>query len=65
MAKRLAEGETRITNLPMEATMTERMVLGIHFIDISKKGEVVASVRVKDYTHWEHAFDAVMDKAGL
>lgn len=64
-SKRLAEGETRNTDLPTEARMVERMVLGIHFIDIEKKGKVVATVRVKDYPHWESAFDAVMDKAGL
>lgn len=62
---RLAEGETRRTDLPMDAVMIERMIMGIHFIDIERKGEVAATVRVKDYTHWQSAFDAVMDKAGL
>lgn len=68
MAKqRLAEGETRVTDLPCpgEAVMNERMVLGVHYLDIEKKGKLASSVRVKDYPHWQSAFDAAMDKAGL
>lgn len=64
-AKRLNEGETKKTDLPMGATMIERMVHGKHFIDIVVKGVTKSSVVVNNYTHWEIAFDAAMDKAGL
>lgn len=65
MAARLNEGETKRTALPMEAEMVERMVMGKHFLDIEKKGVLAASVVVNNYPHWESAFDAAMDKAGL
>lgn len=67
MAKEpLKEGDTRFTDLPPpETVMIERMIHGKHFLDIQRKGIVVSTVLVKDYTSWDDAFDAVMVKAGL
>jgi hypothetical protein len=69
MAQRLIEGEKRITDLPCPPTgqcqMIEQMQFGLHSIEIQKMGITASKVYVRDYTHWQHAFDAAMDKAGL
>lgn len=61
----LQEGEKKITELPMGATMVERMQFGLHSIAIEKLGIEKSKVYVRDYSHWENAFNAAMDKAGL
>jgi hypothetical protein len=65
MAKKLKEGESKTTDLPMEHVMVERMEFGLHSIAIFWKGIQKAKVWVRDYPHWESAFDAAMDKAGI
>jgi len=61
----LSEGDIRRTDLPMQAVMIERVERGRHFLEIERKGLIVSQVLVTNYTHWDHAFDAAMDKAGL
>lgn len=70
MAKeRLSEGEKRIIDLPCppegQCQMIEHMQFGLHSIEIQKLGIRASKVWVRDYPHWESAFDAAMDKAGL
>lgn len=64
MAK-LAEGEEKRTDLPMDHTMIEKMEFGMHSIAVEKLGIQKSKVWVRDYPHWESAFDAAMDKAGI
>ena len=64
MAK-LLEGEKKITDLPMGATMVERMQFGLHSIAVERLGVEKSKVFVRDYSNWGSAFDAAMDKAGL
>lgn len=61
----LQEGEKKTTDLPMGATMIEQMQFGLHSITIERMGIQKSKVFVRDYPHWETAFDAAMDKAGL
>lgn len=63
--KKLDEGETKTTDLPFGHTMVEKVELGMHSIAVFKMGIQKAKVWVRDYPHWESAFDAAMDKAGL
>lgn len=64
MAK-LAEGESKTTDLPMDHTLVEKMEFGMHSIAVEKLGITKSKVWVRDYTSWEGAFDAAMDKAGI
>jgi len=64
MAK-LLEGESKTTDLPMEYTMVEKVQFGMHSIAVLKMGIEKSKVWVKDYPHWESAFDAAMKKAGI
>ena len=63
----LAEGETKRTPLPegLNADMVEQKQFGMHTIAIEKLGVQVSKVWVRDYTSWQGAFEAAMDKAGL
>ena len=63
----LAEGEIKRTPLPdgLNAEMVQRKQFGLHTIAIEKMGVEVAKTYVRDYSSWESAFEAVMDKAGL
>lgn len=64
MAK-LAEGETKTTDLPTGDTLVEHMQFGLHSIAVTKFGVEKSKVYVRDYPHWESAFNAAMDKAGI
>lgn len=64
MAK-LAEGETKTTDLPMDHKLIQKMEFGMHSIAVEKLGIQKSKVWVRDYPHWESAFEAAMDKAGL
>lgn len=63
----LAEGEVKRTPLPEElnAEMVERMQFGLHSIVIERLGVQKSKTYVRDYSSWEGAFEAAMDKAGL
>lgn len=61
----LVEGEVKRTDLPMGATMVQRKQFGLHSIAIERLGVQKSKVYVRDYTSWDGAFDAAMDKAGL
>lgn len=68
MTKRLLqEGDEKTTDLPIDGhKMVERMMFGVHTIEIQDKFDIQKSkVMVKDYPSWDSAFDAVMDKAGI
>ena len=62
---KLNEGETKETHLPTGHKLIERMTFGRRTIEVEKLGIMVAKVDVGNYGHWESAFEAVMDKAGL
>lgn len=63
----LAEGEIKRTPLPegLNAEMVEQCQFGMRTIAIERFGVQKAKVWVRDYPHWESAFSAAMDKAGL
>lgn len=64
--QQLAEGETKSVELPPPGvSMVQEVKLGLHSIAIFKLGIQKSKVYVRDYPHWERAFDAAMDKAGL
>lgn len=66
MVKQLQEGEIKRTDLPTKHVMVQQIQFGLHSIAIENMlGIEKAKVYVRDYPHWESAFDAVMDKAGL
>jgi hypothetical protein len=45
--------------------MVEQMQFGLHSIAILFMGIQKSKVYVRDYPHWESAFEAAMDKAGV
>lgn len=63
----LAEGETKRTPLPegLNAEMVEQKQFGLHSIAVERFGVQKSKVYVRDYSSWQGAFEAAMDKAGL
>ena len=67
--KTLSEGEVKRTPLPCppegKVDMVQRVQFGLHSVAIEIMGIEKSKVYVRDYPHWESAFNAAMDKAGI